>query len=51
MQITDPYEMAIVAHALSLANSQAKETAFNMLHKMRRESGKEFVLTAQCKCT
>ena len=39
-QLTDPYEMAIVTHALTLANSQAKEAAFNRLHSMRIENGK-----------
>ncbi len=37
--LTDPYEMAIVTHALTLANSQAKEAAFNRLHSLRTENG------------
>ena len=39
-RLSDPYEMAIVTYALTLANSPAKEFAFNRMHKMRRESGK-----------
>ncbi len=39
-RLTDPYEVAIVTYALTLANSPAKESAFNGLHKIKRESGK-----------
>lgn len=38
-QLTDPYEVAIVAHALTLTNSPAKEGAFGKLHGMKRETG------------
>jgi hypothetical protein len=45
-RLTDPYEVAIVTYALTLANSPAKESAFNGLHKIKRESGKfEFCQT------
>ena len=37
--LKDPYEVAIVTHALTLANSAAKETAFGQLHKLKRETG------------
>ena len=37
--MSDPYEIAIAAHALSLSNSPAKEAAFNKMHKLRRETG------------
>ena len=36
--------MAIVAHALTISNSAAKETAFGRLHQARRETGTFFVL-------
>ena len=36
--LRDPYEVAIVTHALTLANSAAKETAFGRLHSLRREN-------------
>ncbi|XP_063601843.1 CD109 antigen-like [Penaeus indicus] len=35
--IRDPYEVAIVAYALSLSNSVEKEAAFNQLDRMKRE--------------
>ncbi|XP_050698378.1 CD109 antigen-like isoform X1 [Eriocheir sinensis] len=38
--VTDPYDLAIVAYALSLANSVDKETAYGMLdRKKRKENG------------
>jgi len=37
--LKDPYEVAIVTHALTLANSAAKETAFGRMHKLKRETG------------
>ena len=39
-RLTDPYEVAIVTYALTLTNSPAKESAFNAMHKIRREGGK-----------
>nr|CAH0103527.1 unnamed protein product [Daphnia galeata] len=36
-RLTDPYEVAIVTYALTLTNSPAKESAFNAMHKIRRE--------------
>lgn len=36
--LKDPYEVAIVTHALTLANSAAKETAFGRMHKLKRET-------------
>ena len=36
--LRDPYEVAIVTHALTLANSPAKESAFGRLHSLRREN-------------
>lgn len=38
-RIVDPYEVAMVAYALSLVNSPAKETAFGLLHTMQRKHG------------
>lgn len=36
--ISDPYEVAIAAYALSVTNSPAKEAAFNRMHQLRRET-------------
>ncbi|XP_045132663.1 CD109 antigen-like [Portunus trituberculatus] len=38
-RITDPYEMALVAWALTKADSSKKESAFSRLHNMKREHG------------
>lgn len=35
--IRDPYEVAIVAYALSVSNSVEKEAAFNQLDRIKRE--------------
>ena len=37
--LSDPYEMALVTYALTLANSAAKETAFGKLNSLKRENG------------
>ena len=37
MYINDPYELAIVAYALSLANSVEKETAYGKLDRKKRK--------------
>ena len=37
--LQDPYDIAIVSHALSISNNPAKETAFAKLHDIRRENG------------
>ncbi|KAL7646788.1 UNVERIFIED_CONTAM: hypothetical protein RMT77_002043 [Armadillidium vulgare] len=36
-QIKDPYELAVVAYALSVSNSGEKEVAYSLLNKIKRE--------------
>ena len=37
--ITDPYEVSLVTYALQLFSSPAQESAFSLLHSLRRENG------------
>lgn len=37
--IQDPFDIAIVTYALTLANSPAQEAAFGKLHSLRRTDG------------
>ena len=45
--LNDPYEVALVAWALTKADSGKKERAFSRLHMMRREHGKERSMEAR----
>jgi len=40
-EIRDPYSLAICAYSLYVADSTKKELAYNLLHKIRIEAGKE----------
>ncbi|OXA61880.1 Complement C3 [Folsomia candida] len=40
--ITNPYQIAITAYALTIADSTEKESAFSLLHSVRTEAG-EFI--------
>lgn len=38
-EITNPYQIAITAYALTIADSTEKETVFSLLHSVRTEAG------------
>lgn len=39
--LLDPYEVAVVTWALTKADTGKKDTAFSLLHSMKRKHGKE----------